>query len=108
VSLDILATGDDRDALTNLRDILGLDGHRVTGAGTPQEATPGRDRPEFCIIPLDRKLPDGSAVALLLREGRPGWRAGALKPSIAGLRGGRVGGLAAARLTLRRFPPVYN
>jgi DNA-binding NtrC family response regulator len=65
VSLNIFAIEDDRDALANLHDILGPDGHRVTGAGTLQEATAGRDWSEFSIILMDRKLPDGSADALL-------------------------------------------
>lgn len=43
MSLNIFAIEDDRDALANLRDILGLDGHRVAGAGTIREATEGRD-----------------------------------------------------------------
>jgi signal transduction histidine kinase len=65
VSLNIFAIEDDRDALTNLQDILRLDGHRVTGAGTLKEASTGRDWSEFSLILLDRQLPDGSADALL-------------------------------------------
>ncbi len=73
MSLSIFAVEDDRDALANLRDILGLDGHRVTGAGTLREATAGRDWSQFSVILLDRKLPDGSADALLphLQEAAP-------------------------------------
>lgn len=65
MSLNILAIEDDHDAVTNLRDILGLDGHRVTGVGTLREANDQRDWSEFSVILLDRKLPDGSAESLL-------------------------------------------
>ena len=44
MSLNIFAIEDDRDALANLRDILGLDGHRVTGAGTIQLDPFGRQQ----------------------------------------------------------------
>ena len=45
MSLDILAGEDDRDALANLRDILELDGYRVTGLGTIREAADRLRRP---------------------------------------------------------------
>lgn len=61
----ILAIEDDKDALANLRDILELDGYDVTGAGTVKEATEQHDWSEYCLILLDRKLPDGSADTIL-------------------------------------------
>jgi signal transduction histidine kinase len=65
MSLDILAVEDDQDSLTNLCDILELDGYRVTGLGTLKEAADLLRRSEFSIILLDRRLPDGTADTLL-------------------------------------------
>src|SRR4051812_15634818 len=62
---NILVIEDDRDALANLRDILELDGHRVTGATSFKEAADRRAWSEYSVILLDRKLPDGSADTLL-------------------------------------------
>ncbi len=65
MSLNILAIEDDLDALANLQDILELDGYRVTGVGTLKEATDRCSWSEFSVVLLDRRLPDGSADALL-------------------------------------------
>ncbi|HEY1378713.1 MAG TPA: ATP-binding protein [Gemmataceae bacterium] len=67
MSRNILAIEDDPDALANLRDILELDGYRVTGAGTLREAVAGRSWSDFDVILLDRRLPDGTADAVLPR-----------------------------------------
>jgi signal transduction histidine kinase len=61
----ILAIEDDQDALANLRDILELDGYRVTGANTLKEATDRYNWSEYSVILIDRKLPDGIADAIL-------------------------------------------
>ncbi|MFL5342382.1 MAG: ATP-binding protein [Gemmataceae bacterium] len=65
MSAHILAIEDDDDTLANLRDILGLDGHKLTGAGTLRKAMALRPWTEFAVILLDRRLPDGSADAIL-------------------------------------------
>lgn len=65
MSLKILIIEDDADAQSNLRDILGLDGHEVTCASTIKEALEGRSWSEFSVILLDWKLPDGIADSLL-------------------------------------------
>jgi len=67
MSRNILAIEDDRDALANLCDILELDGHRVTGAGTLGEAIAGHNWSDFAVILLDRRLPDGTADSILPR-----------------------------------------
>jgi signal transduction histidine kinase len=61
----ILAVEDDRDTLANLRDILELDGYQVTCAGSIQEASDRLLRSDFAVILLDRRLPDGTADAVL-------------------------------------------
>jgi signal transduction histidine kinase len=63
----ILVIEDDRDALSNLCDILGLDGHEVVGAETFREASERGDWSSFSAILLDRKLPDGTADDFLPR-----------------------------------------
>jgi signal transduction histidine kinase len=61
----ILAVEDDRDTRANLRDILELDGYHVAEAGTLREATDRHSWSDFSVILLDRRLPDGSADAVL-------------------------------------------
>jgi signal transduction histidine kinase len=65
MSTNILAIEDDSDALTNLCDILELDGYSVTGAGTLQDAMEGHTWSDFSVILLDRRLPDANADTLL-------------------------------------------
>ena len=65
MSRQILAIEDDRAALANLRDILEMDGHRVIGAGTLKEAVDGHAWADYSVILLDRRLPDGTADAIL-------------------------------------------
>ncbi len=61
----ILVVEDDKDALSNLQDILELDGFEVTGTGSLREAISRRDFSEYAVILLDRKLPDGRADDVL-------------------------------------------
>jgi two-component system sensor kinase FixL len=63
--LEILVVEDDADARTNLRDILELDGHRITLAGTAAETLGRADLRDFSVIILDRKLPDATADEIL-------------------------------------------
>jgi PAS domain S-box-containing protein len=65
--LRVLVVDDDADTRSNMRDLLGMDGHEVETAGTVAEVL---DRPSWdgvAAILLDRKLPDGSADELLPR-----------------------------------------
>jgi signal transduction histidine kinase len=62
---NILAVEDDRDTLANLQDILELDGYHVTGAGSFREAADRHSWADFAVILLDRRLPDGTADAML-------------------------------------------
>jgi DNA-binding NtrC family response regulator len=64
-SLKILAIEDDADTQANLCDILELDGHQVQPAATLAEVLARRNWAEFSVILPDRKLPDGTAEALL-------------------------------------------
>ncbi|QDV86078.1 ATP-binding protein [Planctomycetes bacterium TBK1r] len=64
-SLSILIIEDDADTLTNLCDILELDGHHVVGACSLAEAKAWADRDAFQIVISDRKLPDGLIEDLL-------------------------------------------
>jgi PAS domain S-box-containing protein len=64
-ALEILVVEDDADARANLRDILELDGHQITLAGSAVEALGRRDLVEFSAVILDRKLPDATADDLL-------------------------------------------
>jgi PAS domain S-box-containing protein len=66
-SLQVLVVDDDADTRANLCDILELDGHRVETAGTVAEVLARTDWSRFAAVLLDRKLPDGSAEALLPR-----------------------------------------
>ncbi|MEX2287170.1 MAG: response regulator [Planctomycetaceae bacterium] len=66
-SLSILVVEDDPDACSNLRDILELDGHRVSAAGSAEEALRLLDETQPEVVLLDRKLPDSSAEDLLPR-----------------------------------------
>jgi signal transduction histidine kinase len=63
----ILVIEDDRDALSNLCDILELDGHEVVGAETFREASERGDWSNYSAILLDRRLPDGTADDFLPR-----------------------------------------
>ena len=65
--LDILVIEDDADTRDNLRDILELDDHRVTTAGSAAEAMARHDWSEYAAIILDRRLPDASAEQLMPR-----------------------------------------
>jgi sigma-B regulation protein RsbU (phosphoserine phosphatase) len=64
---NILAVEDDQDAVANLRDILELDGHSMTGVSTLKEAIERSPWSEFSVILLDRKLPDGNSDTILPR-----------------------------------------
>jgi DNA-binding NtrC family response regulator len=66
-SLDILVIEDDAHTRANLRDILELDDHRVSSAGSGAEALKRRDWERFSAIILDRCLPDASAEELMPR-----------------------------------------
>jgi len=63
--LKILLVEDDPDTRANLCDILELDGHSLTVAGTAGEALKASENEKFCIVILDRNLPDGTAEDLL-------------------------------------------
>jgi two-component system, LuxR family, sensor kinase FixL len=72
--LDILVIEDNADARDNLRDILELDDHRVTMAGSGAEAMARDDWSRFSAIILDRRLPDTTAEQLMprLKAAAPG------------------------------------
>lgn len=63
----ILAIEDDRDTLSNLQDILELDGFEVAGAASLRDANAQGDWSDYAVILLDRKLPDGTADDALPR-----------------------------------------
>lgn len=63
--LEILLVEDDADTRANLCDILELDGHRVVGVGSISEARKQASERPYCIVILDRKLPDGTAEEFL-------------------------------------------
>ncbi|KAA5543737.1 response regulator [Roseiconus nitratireducens] len=63
--LDILLVEDDPDTRANLCDILELDGHRITVVASAGEARQVTESRRFCIVILDRNLPDGTAEELL-------------------------------------------
>ena len=65
--LGILVIEDDADTRDNLRDILELDDHRVTMAGSAAEAMARSDWANFAAIILDRRLPDATAEQLMPR-----------------------------------------
>jgi two-component system, LuxR family, sensor kinase FixL len=65
--LDVLVIEDDADARNNLRDILELDDHHVTTAGTAAEALARNDWARFGAIILDRRLPDATAEQIMPR-----------------------------------------
>jgi len=64
-TIDILVIEDDADARDNLRDILELDDHHVTVAGSAAEALARDDLGRFSAIVLDRRLPDATAEQLM-------------------------------------------
>ncbi len=66
-ALDILVIEDDAHTRDNLCDILELDDHRVSSAGSAAEALKRRDWERFSAIILDRRLPDASAEELMPR-----------------------------------------
>src|SRR5581483_3786037 len=63
----ILIIEDDPDTQANLRDILELDGYKVTTATTIAQAVSRRDWGRYSTIILDRRLPDGRAEEFLPR-----------------------------------------
>jgi PAS domain S-box-containing protein len=65
--LDILLIEDDTHGRDNLRDILELDAHRVSTAGSAAEALKRDDWGRFTAIILDRRLPDATAEQLMPR-----------------------------------------
>jgi PAS domain S-box-containing protein len=65
--LDILVIEDDAHTRDNLRDILELDNHRVSTAGSAREALARDDWSRFAAIILDRRLPDAMAEQLMPR-----------------------------------------
>jgi two-component system sensor kinase FixL len=72
--LDILVIEDDADARENLCDILELDNHRATTAGSAAETMARADWARFSAIILDRRLPDAMAEQLMprLKAAAPG------------------------------------
>src|ERR1700752_3529260 len=64
-ALHVLVVDDDDDARQNLRDILELDDFHVETVGTAAEGFHRDDLESFFAILLDRKLPDGTAEAIL-------------------------------------------
>jgi two-component system, LuxR family, sensor kinase FixL len=67
VPLDILVVEDDAHTRDNLRDILELDDHRVSTAGSAAEVLRRGDCARFAAIILDRRLPDATAEQLMPR-----------------------------------------
>jgi PAS domain S-box-containing protein len=67
VPLDILVIEDDAHTRENLRDILELDDHSVTAAGSAAEVLKRNDWARFAAIILDRRLPDATAEQLMPR-----------------------------------------
>ena len=67
VPLDILVIEDDANTRENLRDILELDDHRISVAGSAAEAVKRNDWERFAAIILDRRLPDATAEQLMPR-----------------------------------------
>jgi signal transduction histidine kinase len=65
IGLKVLSIEDDADTQANLCDLLELDGHRVEAARSVREVLARTNWPELSVVLLDRKLPDGSADALL-------------------------------------------
>ena len=65
--MHVLVVDDEPDTRANLCDILALDDHRVETAGTVAEVLARKDWSDVAAVLLDRKLPDGSAEALLPR-----------------------------------------
>lgn len=62
----VLIVDDDADTRSNLLDILELDGYAVETTGTLAAAVQAiRDHDDYFAILLDRRLPDGSAEAVL-------------------------------------------
>ncbi|RMF96708.1 MAG: response regulator, partial [Planctomycetota bacterium] len=61
----LMVIEDDEDTLANLCDILELDGYDVTAARSLQEAMSRADWSDLDAIVLDRRLPDGTADAVL-------------------------------------------
>jgi len=61
----ILVVDDDTDTRANLRDILEMDAYEVVEAGTAADALCQMSAAPFLAIVLDRRLPDGTAEALL-------------------------------------------
>jgi PAS domain S-box-containing protein len=71
--LHVLVIEDDADTRANLCDILELDAHRVDTAASVAEALGRHNWDAYAAILLDRRLPDGTAEAILprLRELAP-------------------------------------
>jgi hypothetical protein len=63
----VLIIEDNLDALSNLQDILEIDGYRVWTAGSAADALRFEGWAELFAIILDRRLPDGTAEQLLPR-----------------------------------------
>jgi PAS domain S-box-containing protein len=63
----VLVVDDDADTRANLLDILELDAYQVEMAGSVAEALDRDNWAELSAIILDRRLPDGSAEAMLPR-----------------------------------------
>jgi signal transduction histidine kinase len=74
VPLDILVIEDDAHTRENLRDILELDDHRVSMAGSAADVQQLKDWSRFAAIILDRRLPDATAEQLMpcLKAAAPG------------------------------------
>jgi signal transduction histidine kinase/FixJ family two-component response regulator len=65
--LHVLIIDDDADTRANLRDILELDDHHTSSAGSAADALSRADWASYDAILLDRRLPDGTAEELLPR-----------------------------------------
>ena len=69
----LLIIEDDQDARANLCDILEMDEYAIETANSMREALALRNLPDFEVVILDRRLPDGNALDFLprLRELAP-------------------------------------
>jgi PAS domain S-box-containing protein len=66
-TLRVLVVDDDADTRVNMRDILGMDGHKIETAGSIAEVLARPSWQGIDAVLLDRRLPDGSADELLPR-----------------------------------------
>ena len=62
--MNILVIEDDYNTLNGLIDLLHLEGHRVLGTGTAQNALDMLKRNSFALILCDFRLPDTNGLSL--------------------------------------------